>query len=155
MLWAASTARAHRTCSFLSSQDSCVFRNCPARREDSDCGRAEARLHGGGQLPVDEQGAAGIALLLPRGPSPASTPASLNPHQRCSRAPVLPDRCPIGSEIASTRKCVFHPWKITKQTKIRGHGSAKLAPTIHLGMSQVIVFVLISRVYFFPQNFPS
>lgn len=49
----------------LSPQNSCVLRDRPARREDSDCGRAEAGLHGGGQLPVDEQGAPGSAPLPP------------------------------------------------------------------------------------------
>ena len=42
-----------------SPQDSRVLRDGAERREDRGRGRAEARLHGGGQLPVDEPCAAG------------------------------------------------------------------------------------------------
>ena len=51
------------TMSYLYPQNSRVFSDCPARRKDCDCGWAEARLYGRGQLPVDEQGAAGSSRL--------------------------------------------------------------------------------------------
>lgn len=47
----------------LSPQDSCVLCDRPSWWEDSDCGGTETGLHGGRQLPVDEQGASGLTAV--------------------------------------------------------------------------------------------
>lgn len=46
-----------------SPQDSGVLRDGAEGREDRGGGRAEARLHRGGQFPVDEPRAAGTSAL--------------------------------------------------------------------------------------------
>lgn len=52
-------------CLLLTLQDSGVLCDGAEGREDRGGGRAEARLHGGGQLPVDEPRAAGRPPAAP------------------------------------------------------------------------------------------